>query len=385
MIPRSEELRRLTDLLWRFPVVCIVGARQVGKTTLARNLAAKWEGQKSFFDLENLEDLSRLTDPMLALKELRGLIVIDEIQGIPNLFPVLRVLADRPRKPARFLILGSAAPHLLKQGAETLAGRIIYHELGGLKLEEVGMAHHAKLWFRGGFPLSYLASSERASHEWRRAFIRTFLERDLRQLGIGIPPSTLQRFWTMLAHAQGQVWNASEFGRSFGVADTTVRRYLDALCDALVVRQLPPWHVNISKRQVKSPKIYLRDSGILHALLNLQSVRELEGHYKVGGSWEGFGLEQTIARLRAETHECFFWATHAGAELDLLVTRGKRRLGFEFKRTSSPRLTPSMRTAIRDLGLTGLSVVHAGTESFGMAPKVRAIALSDLQKEVHPL
>ena len=385
MIPREEELSRLKGLLRRFPVVGIVGSRQVGKTTLARMLTAKWKAPVSFFDLENSEDLSRLADPMLALKELRGLVVIDEVQRLPNLFSILRVLADRPRRPTQFLILGSASPEMLRQGSETLAGRIYYHEVSGLKLEEVGSQRHQKLWFRGGFPPSYLASSDRASHEWRRGFVRTFLERDLPQLGIHIPSSSLQRFWMMIAHAQGQVWNASEFGRSFGVADTTVRRYLDILSGALVVRQLQPWHANISKRQVKAPKIYLRDSGTLHTLLNLRSVHELEGHYKVGGSWEGFVLEQTIQRLRAEPEECFFWATYAGAELDFLLMRGSKRLGFEFKRTSSPQLTPSMRIALEDLNLTSLFVIHAGSNSFRMASRVRAIAVSDLVQEVRPL
>ena len=385
MIARSGELAVLWGLLGRHRVVGIVGARQVGKTTLARMLVREWPGGAATFDLENPEDLARLADPMLALKSLRGLVVIDEIQRQPGLFNVLRVLADRPGRPARFLVLGSASPELLRQGSESLAGRIVYHELGGLTLADVGAAHHEKLWFRGGLPRSYLARSLLESHEWRQGFVRTFLERDLPQLGFHLSSTAMRRFWTMLAHYHGQTWNASEFARSFGVADTTVRGYLDRLTSALVVRQLQPWHENLSKRQVKAPKVYVADSGILHALLNLRSPADLESHPKVGASWEGLVLHQVARRLGADPPECYFWATHSGAELDLLVVRGNTRLGFEAKRTTAPRLTPSMRHAMADLRLDRLDVIHAGEESFPLADGVRAVAFSRLLEDEEPL
>jgi hypothetical protein len=260
MIDRLDHIKRVLGLLDRHPCVGLIGARQVGKTTLARTIAKEREGGTTFFDLESSEDRARLQDPMLALKPLTGLVVLDEVQRAPEIFETIRVLVDRPRSPATFLVLGSASPELLRQSSETLAGRIAYHELGGLSLEEVGIKNHQRLWFRGGFPRSYLAKNDSDSHEWRRGFVRTFLERDLPQLGVNIRSVTLRRFWTMLAHYHGQIWNASEFARSFGVSDTTVRHYLDLLTAALVVRQLPAWHENISKRQVKSPKIYLVDS-----------------------------------------------------------------------------------------------------------------------------
>lgn len=385
MIHRDRELATLHRLLRQHPVVGIVGARQVGKTTLARSLIAGTRVPSSFFDLENPEDLARLSDPMLALKGLKGLVVIDEIQRFPNLFSVMRVLVDRPKPTARFLVLGSASPDLLRQGSESLAGRIFYLELGGFSLDEVGAENYIRLWLRGGFPRSYLARSHTESDEWRKGFIRTFLERDLPQLGITIGSTTLHRFWTMLAHYHGQIWNGSEFARSFGVADTTIRNYLDVLTSALVIRQLPPWHENISKRQVKAPKVYVVDSGLLHSLLNVRRLEELEGHPKVGASWEGFVVEQIIRRLDAKPGESFFWATHGGAELDLLVVRGGQRLGFEIKRTSSPRITPSMRSALSDLKLQRLDVIHAGEETFPMAKEVRAVALSCLLDDLQPL
>jgi hypothetical protein len=385
MLKRVREMATLRKLLRRFPIVGIVGARQVGKTTLARALFAARRGPQAYFDLENPEDLARLGDPMLALKDLKGLVVIDEIQSQPNLLPVLRVLADRRRLPARFLLLGSAAPALLRHSAETLAGRIAYHELGGLALDEVGTRHHDRLWLRGGFPRSYLAASQPQSLEWRRNFIQTFLERDLPQLGIGVSPTTMRRFWTMLAHYHGQVWNSSEFARSFGVADTTVRHYLDVLTSALVVRQLLPWFANVGKRQVKSPKVYVRDSGLLHGLLNLPTREDVESHPKVGASWEGFVLEQLMCRLGARPEECFFWATHTGAELDLLIVRGRVRRGYEIKRTSSPQVTPSMRSALHDLDLQSLDVVHAGDHTFPLATKVRAVSMERLLLDIKPL
>jgi predicted AAA+ superfamily ATPase len=385
MIDRPREIKTLRGLISRNPVVGIIGARQVGKTTLARSFVAQMRGLAHYFDLENPEDEARLGDPMLALKGLKGIVVIDEIQRIPGLFPVLRVLVDRPRPAARFLVLGSASPELLRQGSETLAGRIIYHELKSLALDEVGVIHQARLWLRGGFPRAYLARTTAASDEWRRGFIRTFLERDLPQLGINIRATTLRRFWTMLAHYHGQIWNSSEFARSFGVADTTVRNYLDTLTSALVVTQLQPWHENISKRQIKSPKIYLTDSGILHALLNITRMRDLENHPKLGASWEGFVINQVIRQLGARSEECYFWGTHAGSELDLIIVSGRWRLGFEVKRSSSPRLTPSMRNALKDLKLRSLDVIHAGEQTFGLAERIRAVAFSRLLKDIKPI
>ncbi len=385
MIKRKREVQALLRLLRIHPVVGIVGARQVGKTTLARLFAEKAGRPVSYFDLENPEDLARLEDPMLALKDLKGLVVIDEIQRIPNLFQVLRVLVDRHRLPARFLVLGSASPDLLRQGSETLAGRIFYHELEGFSLEEVGIKNSTRLWLRGGFPRSYLAGSLAESGEWRRGFIRTFLERDLPQLGITIRSVTLRRFWSMLAHYHGQIWNASEFGRSFGVADTTVRNYLDLLTSALVVRQLAPWYENMSKRQVKAPKIYIADSGLLHTLLGLRTISDLEGHPKVGASWEGFVLEQVIRHLGVTADRCFFWGTHGGAELDLLVIKGNKRFGFEFKRTTTPRITPSMRSALSDLRLQRLDIIHAGGKTFPLGRNIRAVALSRFLEDLKPI
>ena len=360
-------------------MAAIIGARQVGKSTLAGLIASAWEGPVERFDLEDEADLARLADPLRALRPLRGLVVLDEIQRVPQLFRALRVLADRPGAPARFLILGSASPELLHQSSETLAGRIAYRELGGFALDEIGHETPERLWRRGGFPRSYLMRGERQSFEWRREFVRTFLERDLPQLGVNVSARTMRRFWSMLAHYHGQVWNASEFARSFGVADTTVRSYLEHLESALVVRQLQPWHENISKRQVKAPRVYLRDSGLLHALLNLPSQRDMEGHPKVGASWEGFAIEQVIRLVDAAPEECYFWATHAGAELDLLVLQGGQRLGFEVKLTTAPRLTRSMHIAREDLRLHRLDVVHAGPRSFEMAEGIRALAIGDLE------
>jgi predicted AAA+ superfamily ATPase len=385
MIERVKEIEMLRGLLKRHPVVGIIGARQVGKTTLSRSFIEKTRGPSSFFDLENPEDAAKLRDPMLALKGLRGIVVIDEIQRHPELFPVLRVLADRPNTPARFLVLGSASPELLRQSSETLAGRIHYHELGGFSIDEIGAENSSRLWLRGGFPRSYLARTNAGSDEWRRGFIRTFLERDLPQLGITIRSTTLRRFWTMLAHYHGQIWNSSEFGRSFGVADTTVRNYLDLLTSALVVRQLLPWHENISKRQVKSPKVYIADSGILHSLLGLKTGADVEGHPKLGASWEGFVLDQVVRRLGVSAEQCFFWATHGGAELDLLIINGRDRYGFEVKRTSSPRITPSMRSALSDLKLKSLSVIHAGETTFQLDKNTKAVALSRLLQDIKPL
>jgi hypothetical protein len=385
MIERTQEMKTLSGLLLRHPVVGIIGARQVGKTTLARQFAERRKGPVVFFDMENPADLARLDDPLLALRDLKGLVVIDEVQRRPELFPVLRVLADRPRQSARFLVLGSASPGLLRQSSESLAGRIAYHQINGFALDEAGASQWERLWLRGGFPRSFLARSNAASDEWRREFIRAFLERDIPQFGSGVPSATLYRFWAMLAHYHGQVWNASEFARSFGVADTTVRSYLDLLTSALVIRQLPPWHENLAKRQVKSPKVYIADSGLLHALLNVRTRADLDTHPKVGASWEGFVIQEVMRRLSARREECWFWATHGGAELDLLVVRGSRRFGFEVKRTTAPQLTPSMRSALSDLRLHRLDVIHAGDATFPLADRVRAVAFSRIVEDLRPL
>ncbi len=385
MVKRTHHLQALKRLIARYPVTGIVGARQVGKTTLAQTFARSHRGTTTFYDLENPEDLARLQDPMLALKHARGLVVIDEIQRLPELFPILRVLADRPRKPARFLILGSASPELLRQGSESLAGRVHYYALPGFALGEIGTENVERLWLRGGFPRAFLERSLSGSEQWRQGFVNTFLERDLPQLGIRIEARALRRFWIMLAHYHGQIWNASEFGRSFGVSDTTVRRYLDTLTSALVVRQLPPWHANVKKRQIKSPKVYLADSGLLHTLLGLRTLRDLEAHPKVGASWEGFALNQVVQHLGARVEECFFWGTHGGGEIDLLVVRGNSRLGFEFKRTTAPKATRSMHTAIDDLRLSSLTVVHAGDASFPMGRRMRAVPLNKVTTEIKPL
>ena len=378
IIQREQHVQAVIERLHTFPVVGILGARQIGKTTLGRQIAERYGQDYHNFDLESPPDLSRLEDPHLALAELRGLVVIDEVQRRPDLFPVLRVLADRRPLPARFLVLGSASPDLLRQTSETLAGRVAYYTLPGLSLTEAGTPELEHLWLRGGFPLSFLAHSLGGSRLWRDSFVQTFLERDLPQLGIRVSSTTLRRFWTMLAHWHGQVWNSSEFSRSFGVSDVTVRHYLDLLTSALVIRQVQPWHANISKRQVKSPKVYLRDSGLLHSLLGIETITDLESHPRLGASWEGFLLEQVIIQLGLSDERIHFWGTHTGAELDLLVRLGGRRLGFEFKRTSSPRTTQSMRSALEDLSLDELNVIHAGEQTFSLTNRVRAVAAARL-------
>ena len=381
-ISRTHHLRRLRLLLREFPVVALLGARQVGKSTLARQLAASRRGSVTWFDLENPADLARLADPGLELRPLRGLVVLDEIQRLPDVFPLLRVLADRPRTPARFLVLGSASPELLQQTSETLAGRVAFHELDGFGLNEVGDLE--RLWLRGGFPLSYLARSAPASRRWRDGFIRTFLARDVPELGSLVPSAALRRFWTMLAHWHGQLWNGAEFGRAFGVSHTTIRRYLDLLTSVFMVRQLQPWHENIAKRQVRSPKIYLGDTGILHALLGLTTREEVVSHPKVGASWEWFVIQQTIHLLAAHPDQCFHWSTHSGAELDLLIVAGNRRYGFEVKRNEAPRLMPSMRSAFATLKLERLDVIHAGTERYQLAPGIRALPATQLTATLGP-
>lgn len=384
-ISRQRHLQTVAGLLQRHPVVAILGARQVGKTTLALDIAALEEDGATRFDLEDPTDLLRLEDAKLALQDLEGLVILDEVQRRPDLFPVLRVLVDRPGQPARFLVLGSASPDLLRQSSETLAGRIIYHELGGFALDEVGTGNLSRLWLRGGFPRSYLANGDRESLEWRRAFVRTFLERDLPEFGVSIPAPTLHRFWSMVAHYHAQVWNGAELARALDLSQPTVRRYLDLLTGALVLRQLQPWYENLSKRQVKSPKVLIADSGLLHALLGIATREDLERHPKVGASWEGFALGEVVTRLGALPEECYFWATHSGAELDLLVVRGTRRWGFEFKRTTAPRTTASMRSALDDLSLERLDVVYAGDKTFPLADRIRAVPLQRIWEDLEVL
>ncbi len=374
VIPRPGHLARLQHLLKVNPVVALIGARQVGKTTLANQLAGEWPGPSHVFDLESAADLARLTDPELALGPLQGLVVLDEIQHRPDLFPALRVLADRPASRTRFLVLGSASPNLLQQSSETLAGRVAHHELPGLSLAETGSANLDRLWRRGGFPRSFTADTDADSDQWRRDFVRTFLERDIPQLGFRLPSATLRRFWSMLAHYHGQVWNGSELARAFGVSNHTVRRYLDLLEATFMVRTLQPWFANLKKRQVKSPRVFIRDSGILHRLLGLADRVALDRHPKIGASWEGFMIECIIESLGIGRGECYFWATHAGAELDLLVGRGNDLRGFEIKHTTAPKVTRSMHVALTDLKLTRIDVVHAGTETYPLARDIRALS-----------
>ena len=370
---RRELLRRLRA----HRAVALVGARQVGKTTLAREVARQWKGKTHHFDLEDPVDVQRLADPGLALRPLEGLVVLDEIQRAPEIFPLLRVLVDRPRPATRFLVLGSASPELLHQSSESLAGRISYLEMDGFVLDEVGRHHWEKLWVRGGFPKSFLARSASQSVEWRRDFIRSFLERDIPMLGFSTSATTLRRFWTMVAHYHGQLWSGAELARALGCSEPSARRYLDLLTSTFVLRQLQPFHANLRKRQVKSPKVYLRDSGLLHTLLGIDSREALDVHPKIGASWEGFLIEQILRTMRTPSEQVFFWATHGGAELDLLIIQSGRRVGFEFKRTESPSLTPSMRSALKDLDLHSLTVVHGGRTNYELAPRVRAVAVPD--------
>lgn len=383
MLERPRHLRRIAELLRQSPVVALLGARQAGKTTLARAVARLRKGRTSYFDLEDPLDLARLQDARLALEPLRGLVVLDEIQRRPDLFPLLRVLADRARAPARFLVLGSATPELLRQSSESLAGRIAFHELGPLTLDEIGPGASDRLWLRGGFPRSFLARSQKDSERWRRDFVRTYLERDVPALGISTPAADLGRMLSMLAHVHGQIWSSADLAGSLAVSAPTVRRWLDLFEATFLVRVLRPFHENLAKRQVKSPKVYLRDSGLLHTLLGLSELRDLERHPKLGASFEGFALEQILAALDADPRECFFWATHQRAELDLLVVRGRQRIGFEIKRSSSPTTTPSMRIALADLRLDRIDVVYPGAHEFPMGDRIRALPLRETFRKLH--
>ena len=382
MLIRQGLQSALRAALARSPAVALVGPRQVGKTTLARTLAqTSAESGESFdqshwFDLEDPQSLAALAHPQLALQGLSGLVVIDEVQHAPELTKVLRVLIDRPDNPAKFLLLGSASPTLLRQSSESLAGRIEVIEAGGLTVEEVGVDQAPLLWSRGGFPRSLLADGDEASRIWRREFIRSMVERDLPQLGMRVPAPAIQRFWTMLAHFHGQIWNAADPARSLGVNESTVRRYLDWLTQAYLVRQLQPWFANTAKRQVKAPKIYLRDSGVLHSLLGIADEATLLSHPRSGASWEGFALEQVL-RV-AQPDQAYFWATHAGAELDLLLLKNGRRVGVEFKRADAPSLTKSMQIAQADLALDALYVVYPGQRRYALAERVEAVPLGAL-------
>jgi predicted AAA+ superfamily ATPase len=371
MIERRKLMEQVRAALERSRVVALTGPRQCGKTTLAQALVPA--DSPNYFDLEDPVSLARLDEPMTELSELKGLVVIDEIQRRPNLFPVLRVLADRIPQPARFLILGSASPDLMRQSSESLAGRLETLAMGGFSLAEVGLEARPRHWARGGFPLSFLAATEADSLIWRKSFVQTFLERDLPQWGIVAPAVALHRFWKMLAHYHGQTWNAADPARSLGVSEPTTRRYLDILSGAFMVRQLQPWHANLKKRQVKAPKVFLRDSGLLHQLLGIRSEEELLSHPKAGASWEGYVIEETLRAV--EPDEAYFWATHDGAEIDLMMFKDGRMLGVECKREDAPRLTPSMRIALEDLQLEQIAVVYPGSRPYSLGERVRVVPL----------
>jgi len=376
MVKRRELLKRLHLTLKRSRVVALVGPRQCGKTTIARDLVDS--ESPNYFDLEDPPILSRLDEPMSALRGLEGLVVIDEVQRRPDLFPILRVLADRRPLPARFLVLGSASPGFLRQASESLAGRIETISMSGFSLAELGVGAQPRHWLRGGFPPSYLAHSEADSLAWRKSFMQAFLERDLPQWGIVAPALSLLRFWAMLAHYHGQVWNAADPARSLGVSEPTTRRYLDILSGVFMIRQLQPWHANLKKRQVKAPKIYFRDTGLLHQLLGISSPKDLLTHPKCGASWEGYVIEEAIRAV--DPDEAFFWATHNGAEIDLLLRKNGRFFGVECKRADAPKLTPSMRIALADLKLERVSVVFPGRRRYSLADRVSAVPLEDLTK-----
>jgi len=371
MIKRQNLLRHVKTALKRSRAVGLIGPRQCGKTTLARQLVSV--DSPNYLDLEDPSSLARLDEPMTALRGLKGLVVIDEVQRRPDLFPVLRVLMDRTPLAARFLILGSASPELLRQTSESLAGRIETVAMSGFSMSEVGHVAGSRHWLRGGFPPSYLARTDTDSLAWRKNFIQTFLERDLPQWGIGTPSAALLRFWTMLAHYHGQTWNAAEPARSLGVSEPTVRRYLDILSGVFMVRQLLPWHANLKKRQVKAPKIYFRDTGLLHHLLGIRSDKELLGHPKCGSSWEGYVIEETIKAT--EPDELYYWATHSGAEIDLVLIKNGRMLGVECKRMDAPRLTPSMRIALEDVNIEQIAVVYPGSKRYSLGERVAAVPL----------
>jgi len=374
MIDRPDYLRRLTTALKRSPIAALLGPRQCGKTTLAHMFS---EGRKTtYFDLESQVDIRRLQNPSLALGTLEGTVIIDGIQAMPDLFNVLRVLVDRPENRGRFLILGSASPAVVRNVSETLAGRVEFVELSGFDLREAGADSWERLWLRGGFPRSFLARSEADSLAWRENFIQTFLARDIPHLGISIPAAAMRRFWTMLAHFHGQTWNASRVAHSMALSDKTVRSYLDILTGTFMVRQLQPWYENLGKRQVKAPKVYLRDSGILHCLLSLTERQALLGHPQAGASWEGFALEHVLRVLRPS--EAYFWGTHGGAELDLFFLHRGRRCGVEMKFVKAPEATRSTVIALADLRLDHLWIVYPGKHAYPIQDKLTAWPLHEV-------
>lgn len=374
MIKRLNLYRQIQHGLKRSRIVVLIGPRQCGKTTMARALVAA--DSPNYFDLEDPPSLARLDQPMTALKPLRGVVVIDEVQRRPDLFPILRVLADRKPLPSKFLLLGSTSSDFLRQSSESLAGRLETIEMRGFSLDEVAKRDQMRHWLRGGFPLSYLAQTEKDSNIWRKQFIRTFLERDLAQWGINIPALTLLRFWTMLAHYHGQIWNAVEPARSLGVTEPTVRRYLDILSGVFMVRQLFPWHANLKKRQVKAPKIYFRDTGLLHHLLGIRSEKELLMHPKCGASWEGYVIEEVLHTLRPD--EAYYWRTHNGAEIDLMMVKNGRRFAVESKRLDAPKLTPSMKIALQDLQLERILVIYPGNRRYKIDNRIEAVPFEEV-------
>jgi hypothetical protein len=374
VIDRKTDVRLVQTALKRSRVVALLGPRQCGKTTLGRQFVSA--NSLNYFDLEDPTSLARLDEPDTVLRPLRGVVVIDEIQRRPDLFPLLRVLADRRPLPARFLILGSASPDLLKQSSESLAGRLETVPLEGFRLADLQAKMQGRHWLRGGFPLSYTAITEAGSFAWRRQFLQTFLERDLPQLGVNIPAVALRRFWCMLAHYHGQIWNAAELARAMAVNESTVRRYLDLLTGVFMVRQLPPWFENLGKRQVKAPKVYLRDSGLLHALLGISNQRDLEHHPKVGASWEGYAVEEVLKALRPD--DAYYWATYNGAEIDLVIFKNGRRIGVECKRADAPTITPSMRIALDNLKLDELQVVYPGEKRYTLSKGVEVVPLAEM-------
>jgi uncharacterized protein len=375
LVPRPALLAAVRRSLGRAPVTLLLGPRQCGKTTLARQIAAGVAS--TYFDLEDPATPLRAETARQVLAPLRGLIVIDEAQRQPGLFELLRVLADRRPSRARFLVLGSASPALVRGASETLAGRLATHEMAGLDVSEIDVGRHEALWLRGGFPRSLLARTDAESFAWRADFASTFVERDVPLLGVRVPAHALRRFWIMLAHYHGQTLNAADLARAMGTGEKAVRHHLDILTGGFLVRQLPPWFENVGKRLVKAPKLYVRDSGILHYLLGIRARLDLFAHPKLGASFEGFALEQLIGRLAAE-RDAYFYRTHAGAELDLFVTRGRRRFGFELKHADAPTVTKSMRVALADLRLDHLWVVHPGERSYALDSRISALALRDL-------
>lgn len=374
---RTKFIERISKAFNVTPIVAILGPRQCGKTTLARMYAEKTGllPKENYFDLEDLADFERLQAPQTSLFFLNGLIIIDEIQRKPELFQTLRVLVDKPNLQQKFLILGSSSKELLKQSSESLAGRISYVELTPFSYEEVGEVE--KLWFRGGFPRSYLATKDEDSFLWRKAYIKTFIEQDIPSFGFNIPSPQLRRCWMMLTHYHGNIFNASEIGKSLQLSYKTIQNYTDILTNTLMIRQLQPWFENISKRQVKSPKIYFRDSGVYHTLLGLENRTALLTNPKLGQSWEGFALEEIIRYHQADPFDCYFWATHSSAELDLVIFQNENRLGFEFKFTDSPSLTKSMVIAMKDLKLSKLTLIYPGDKSFPLAENIYAASLTN--------